>query len=370
MTTAEIAATAMAVERMAEAADAFLTALEPGQRLKAQMALNDRERQRLSYIPPILDHAGLELGELNGSQYRAAQRLIRAGLSLHGYAEVTSVIALDDVARADRPDARADPRRYHLTVFGPPGPRASWAWRLQGHHVSLNYTLAEGRLVAPTPSFLGAHPCEVKHGDRVVVRLLGEQQDLGHELLASLDAGQRAHALLSSTAPPDIVTGNVFPLTDSIRPSLEPLLSMMGPVSDAAREQARSRLARGDKLSDPQREALAVGREPKGLAGAAMSEAQRARLETLVSVYLDRMPGEIAAAERARLERAGLGAVHFAWAGSLARGEPHYFRLHGPTFLAEHDTALHDPTHLHSVWRDPQRDFGRDLLGEHYSQAH
>ena len=64
---------------------------------------------------------------------------------------------------------------------------------------------------------------------------------------------------------------------------------------------------------------------------------------------------------------AGLDAVTFAWAGSLERGEGHYYAVRGPTFLLEYDNTQDDANHIHSVWRDLRRDWGGDLLAAHYA---
>ncbi|WP_435592704.1 DUF3500 domain-containing protein [Nocardia sp. bgisy118] len=50
---------------------------------------------------------------------------------------------------------------YWLRLFGRPGHDRVWAWRFGGHHISLNYLVIDGRLVAATPCFglneLAAH---------------------------------------------------------------------------------------------------------------------------------------------------------------------------------------------------------------------
>jgi hypothetical protein len=65
-----------------------------------------------------------------------------------------------------------------------------------------------------------------------------------------------------------------------------------------------------------------------------------------------------------------LPAVHFAWAGSTEPGQPHYYRLQGPRFLAEWDNTQRGANHAHSVWRDPEFDFGVDALARHRAAHH
>jgi hypothetical protein len=100
-----------------------------------------------------------------------------------------------------------------------------------------------------------------------------------------------------------------------------------------------------------------------------MTAAQRGLLSALIDQYVDRMPDEVAARERARAA-AVLGQVSFAWAGGSERRQPHYYRLQGPRLLVEYDNTQDGANHIHSVWRDPEGDFGADILAQHYAQAH
>jgi hypothetical protein len=65
----------------------------------------------------------------------------------------------------------------------------------------------------------------------------------------------------------------------------------------------------------------------------------------------------------------GLEQIRFGWAGAIARGRPHYYRIQGPLFLIEYDASQNDGNHVHTVWRDFSGDFGRDLLRQHYAMA-
>jgi hypothetical protein len=82
------------------------------------------------------------------------------------------------------------------------------------------------------------------------------------------------------------------------------------------------------------------------------------------------MASDIAETRMERLRKAGLEKLVFAWSGDLERGKRHYYRVQGPTFLIEYDNTQNDANHIHSVWRDFQGDFGRDLLREHLKTAH
>jgi hypothetical protein len=203
------------------------------------------------------------------------------------------------------------------------------------------------------PIFLGANPAEVRHGDVPIIRPCGEEEDAARELLASLDAEQRPAAVLCERAPPDFVLTNAPLVPDSCLP----------------RELAPPLLARlFDGMREDDRETLRLDvNAPRGLPAAHMHGAQRDLLRRLIDVYADRLPQPLAAAERARIDDA---TVHFAWAGGDRRGDGHYYRLHGPSFLVECDNTQDNANHVHSVWRSPDRDFGRDLLRLHLGSAH
>jgi len=210
-----------------------------------------------------------------------------------------------------------------------------------------------GELVSPLPLFLGANPAEVRHGDVAIIRPCGEEEDAARELLASLDADQRHAAIICDTAPPDFVLTNAPLVPDTCVPGelAPPLLA---------------RLFDNMRQEDAERLRLDIA-TPRGLPGSRMHDTQRDLLRRLIDVYADRLPEPLAAVERARIDDPE---VHFAWAGAERRGEGHYYRLHGPSFLVEYDNTQDGANHIHAVWRSPDRDFGRDLLRLHLSAAH
>jgi hypothetical protein len=264
-------------------------------------------------------------------QQKLAHYVVAEVLSHQAYAKVHAIIALERVLdeieqrQGSRRGLPRDPALYYLTIFGSPSATEPWSFRFEGHHVSLHFAVASDDIRC-TPCFLGSNPAVVRHDDRVVTRPLREEEDVARDLLASLDDAQLARAMISPDAPDDIVTTNL--------PTLDELPNGGGlPATD-------------------------------------MGDEQRALLETLVSVYVERMRSDVAGAEMDRLRAAGLDRLTFAWAGSIERGERHYYRLTGPTFLAEYDNTQDNANHVHAVWRDLERDFGADLLRAHLAQHH
>ena len=369
------------VERMTEAASELLAALNAEQRALLALPFGDAAERTAWHYTPFL-RGGLPLRALESSQQRLAMRLAGSGLSTGGFVTATTIIGLEATLEglegwpehryaggtSEHPRAR-DPGMYFVAVFGEPGGAAPWGWRLGGHHVALQYTIAEGRIVSPTPTFFGSHPAEAPQVGAQVLRPLAAEEDLARELLRALDEERRATAVIAKAAPIDIVQSN--------RPRVEegalnvPLAELMRRAEPerASMLQRETQLRAKLGVTEEVNEALRYSSLPKGLVAGAMDAGQRERLLALVRQYVDRMPEEIAEAERARLASV-FDEIHFAWAGSGEPRQPHYYRLQGPRLLIEYDNVQNDTNHVHSVWRDPEGDFGSDVLAQHYAHAH
>lgn len=308
---------------MVQAADAFVASLDPRQRAKALFEFDDAERLDWHFVPR--SRRGLPLKEMSPEQRDLARGILQAGLSRRGYLTASTIIELELVLRemGENPAVR-DPELYYFSIFGTPSHLAPWGFRAEGHHLSLNFTLVRDTLVATAPAFFGANPAEVRSGARRGIRALADEEDIARALVLSLDESQLDDALIAAHAPRDIVTGN------------------------AARVEALS---------------------PAGIRAAELRPQQAAILVRLLEVYLGRMAEPVAERRRAALERTDFGEVAFAWAGSTRPGEAHYYRIQGPSFLVEYDNTQNNANHIHTVWRDFDGDFGRDLLGEHYRNA-
>jgi Protein of unknown function (DUF3500) len=314
-------AAAADAQAVAVAARAFLESLSPAQRRRASFAFDSAERTRWHWtVPTSVPRNGLPLREMSGAQRRLARALLRAGSSPAGYRKAVDIIALQGVLqRMDtRIDDPFDPELYYFSVFGSPGARA-WGWRLEGHHLSRHFTVVGDELVVE-PFFLGAWPTRAATPYRTVgrgYRTMPREEDAAREIVLSLGGRLRRRVVFSSESLTDHVTQNAV----RVRP-LEPLGVLAGDLPSAA---------------------------------------QRRVLEIL-RTYLANHPPALARDALARIERAGIARTRFAWAGSTRPGRPQYYRLQGPTFLLEFDNSRNSGTHIHSVWRDFDRDFGRHLL--------
>ncbi len=382
MATGTNSVTAELAERMTAAAANLLAALSPEQRAKASFNFPDEEERRRWYYTPT-DHGGLPLGEMTPAQQQRTLRLVASGLSVPGYNVAATIMGLENVLdqiegwrvrfmRDRDPNGRGrDPLLYYISIFGEPGGKAPWGWRFGGHHISLHYTIVDGRIVATVPSFFGANPAEAPLVGPGLLRPLAGEEDLARELLHALDADQRAIAVIAPTAPWDLVIGNRPAIEDGMLPPLgwEIFREQYDGAGMEERRRRHERTVTALGIRDEHIEAFRYARQAKGLPAARMSAAQRQLLAALIHQYTDRMPDEVAAGERARVAGV-LEQISFAWAGGTERRQPHYYRLQGPRLLVEYDNTQDNANHIHSVWRDPEGDFGADLLAQHYAAAH
>jgi Protein of unknown function (DUF3500) len=366
-------------ERMVDAARAWLADLTDEQRNKARSPWpSDEERHRWYYTPT--DHGGLPLAQMSPDQQSRAMQLVATGLSKPGYVTATTIMGLENVLdhvenwQVDWGRERGrDPQMYWLKVFGEPDSQGPWSWRFGGHHVSVQHTILRGEVTSSSPSFLGADPAESPLLGGHLLRPLGAAEDLARELVRSLDEGQAAEAMISPVAPVDIVGGNrahlsdgdtVMPLPDVWRGRFtEPRLrDKVHTMHETAEAKAR--------LRPEHHRALSLTSTPKGIAAAAMTDSQRELLRAVLGVFIGRIPEELAEQQAEKFAGQKLDAVHFAWAGGIEPGQPHYYRLQGPRLLAEYDNTQRDVNHIHTVWRDPTTDFADDVLARHHAEFH
>src|SRR5690349_11368379 len=192
-------------ETMAETAKRFLASLTSDQTGKAVIPFDSDERMNWHYIPK--ERKGLPLKDMTPPQKHLAQALLSAGLSQQGYIKATTIMSLEDVLRVIENDngERRNPEKYYFSIFGEPSDTGTWGYRVEGHHLSQNYTVVGGH-VADTPSFFGANPAEVRQGPRKGLRTLAAEEDLGRDLITALDDGQRKVAIVDQTAYKDILT--------------------------------------------------------------------------------------------------------------------------------------------------------------------
>jgi hypothetical protein len=307
-----------------EAANRFLASLTPEQNTQATFQFDDAERVNWHFIPK--ERKGLPLMDMASHQKHLATALLSAGLSQQGFMKAVTIMSLDDVLKIMEKDngQRRNPEKYYFSIFGTPADRGTWGYRVEGHHVSQNYTVFNGRVV-DAPSFFGSNPAEVKQGPRAGLRTLFQEDDMGLSMVATLDAEQKKVAIVDQTAYKDIITFN-------------------------------NRTA-------------ALSGQPSGLLASKMNAKQLDALTALMEVYARNVPDQMAEAREEQIKQAGKN-IYFAWAGGINKGDPHYYRVQAASFLIEFDMTQDNANHIHSVWRDAKNDFGDDVLKTHYKESH
>jgi len=323
---AAAADTSRAAQAMTAAARALLEATAAGQRPELLQPFTLEARGDWNYTPR--SRPGIAFKTMEDAQRQAAQQLLAAALSEPGLVKVQAIIALEIALREiESFGLSRDPENYAIALFGTPDSTSPWGWRIEGHHLSLHFTLADGQVVATLPQFLGANPARVPRdiankGPRKGQRALGEEEDRAFAVLAALSPAQRQQAIFSARPFGDIVTRNAA--------QLDPLA-------------------------------------PVGVAFSAMDAAQQALLLRIIESLASVAESSLAQQRLERVHAGGLDGIRFGWAGATERGQPHYWRIQGARFLIEWDNS--GGNHIHSVWRDFQGDWGRDVLGEHYRRA-
>lgn len=305
----------------------FLATLSPELLTQVTFPVDTEERMNWTIVPRARKGASFKV--FNQSQRDAAMALLRESLSQQGYTKTTEIMALENVLREIEErgpdDSYRDPLNYFFTVFGDPSGDKPWGWRLEGHHVSLNFFSLDGKIVSSTPSAFGSNPAIVPHGARKGKEVLKLETDLGFRLVNSFSEAQLKTVRFSEQAPPEILT--------------------------LAKREA-------DLL------------EPKGLSYKEMTSDQQKSLLALLDVYVKNYAFGFSSRLMEKIRKAGIDNLHFAWAGSLAPGAGHYYRIQGPMLLIEYDNTQTNANHVHTAVRDLTDDFAYDILREHYTREH
>lgn len=311
--------------KMTDAASRFLDSLKEDQKGRATFPFDSPERTNWWFVPHQKDkkplRKGLPLSAMTDEQKKLALELVRAGTSRSGYDKATTIMSLESILHDLEKNGEnvRNPEWYFFTVFGTPSRTGKWGWRVEGHHLSLNFVVDRGKVVASTPAFFGANPANpkrVKKMDLKLKTILPEAEDLALELFGSLDEDQRKAALQKKQFE-EIEQGKAAPHVGN----------------------------------------------PVGLEAAKMNKEQRGVLRKLIESYAQRMPAEVSGTLIEQVSAEGLDKVHFAFAQEDKPGKPHTYRVQGKTFVIEFlnvqaDSAGDPANHIHSSWRCLQGDFG------------
>ena len=304
------------VPLLTETAKELLRTLNDEQKAKILFPMSSEERYQWDYRP--VPRKGLAIREMDAYQKHLAHALLAAGTSQAGYIKASTIMSIEDVLKTIEKDSgeRRNPEKYYFTFFGEPSTTGTWGLRVEGHHLSLNYTIVDGHIVA-SPTFMGSNPHEIRIEPRSGLRVLKNEEEIGRELIQSLTADQKAVAIVTTKAYNDIITDNK---------------------------------KRAEMLN-----------QPNGLAVSKLNAKQKAILDRLIAEYAGNLPEDVAAARMDDAKKLA-GQMYFAWAGVEEKGGPHYYRIQTPKFIIEYDNTQDKANHVHSVWREFNGDWGLDLM--------
>ena len=314
-------------KKLTEAAQLFLKTLDEKQLAKATFSFEDEERFKWFYVP--IERKGLSLREMNDTQKGAAIALLKVAMSQQASEKAIAIMQLElilkEIEKLAPDNDRRHPEKYYFTIFGKPDSKTPWAWRIEGHHVSLNFSSVDGKMSSATPMFFGSNPARVPSGPNEGKEIMKTESNLGFQLLESLTEAQQKQAIIAEASPVEIFSENKKKFTM-------------------------------DKF--------------EGISFAEMTKPQQQMMMKLVGHYVNNFYTGFREDFMAKIEKAGLNKLYFTWMGSKKWGAGHYYRIHNPVLLIEYDNTQTNANHVHTVVRDLTNDFGEDILMKHYQANH
>ena len=301
---------------------AFVSSLNDQQKTKAVYPFDEMNRYSWHYVPAsAVARTGLAIKDMESNQKISFYELLKSFLSTEGYTRTQNIMSFEYLLREMEPNSTSRiPENYFVSVYGKPGADSVWGWKFTGHHLALNFTVV-GNKLAFAPFFFGSNPGEVKEGPKKGMRIIKDEEDLAFELVNSLNAEQKKIAVFRLEAFPDIVTTNT---------------AHVNPLN------------------------------PEGILLKDLNKDQKNIVNKIIVACLSSMSSKLANARMNLVATEDKDEIRFGWAGGFVKGEPHYYRIQGKTFLIEFDNTQNNANHIHLVWRDFNGDYGKDLLKEHY----
>jgi hypothetical protein len=300
----------------------FISSLTAPQKAKIVQDFNADTREKWHFLPwSSYERQGLPLKVLRPDQKELVHRLLQSSLSDTGYKQTTEIIGLEKVLAASSGDpVYRDPERYYISIYGDPAREDVWMWTFEGHHVSLHFTTVADQ-VSYAPRFFGSNPGRIMEGERKGFSPLVNEEDMGLQLINMLSSDQQKIAIFNEKAYNDVISFN---------------------------KSAVEKLA------------------PEGILVSNLNATQKKLVMDIIYEYVSTIPADQAMEKISSIRKEEMNEMRFAWAGATTLGKAHYYRIQAKTFMIEFDNSQNNANHIHSVWRDFDGDFGRDLLKEHY----
>lgn len=316
------------VALLADAAHNLYVSLSDKQKAKGAFPMGDPEWMNVRLAP--FGAKGLKFKDMTPGQIALVHTIANAGFSASGYHKIGSIIALEEYndelqGRADRDDNAHGIHNYSIAIFGEPSATGSWSFRLHGHHLYLSLGVADGKLVSTSPTFFGGQPHEVTEGPRKGWHVLRDEENVGRQLYQSLSDAQKKAAVISGSFPKDVFSGN-----------------------NADIENMKS---------------------DHGVAFSTMNDDQQTMTRAIIMEHVFHVPRDLAYTRLDKIEKGGWNDIRFSWMGSTEKFEDMYYRVQGPEFLIEYCVTAIGENHIHTIWREFDGDFGRDILAEHLKSS-
>jgi len=323
----------------------FIGTLSQVQQKMAMHHFADTARIKWNNLPVGLRaRAGISVGAMTDEQRRLLHRVLSSSLSSQGYLKATSIMHLDNLLNiyydtlyqrkaidsrmhGFLTDLKWSHQNFYFAIFGVPGRDSTWSYKLEGHHLSLNFTFTKDKL-SVTPLFVGTDPAEYPILEYAGWRVLAFEEDYGIKLINSLSKEQLQKATVSKQVPSDIIT---------------------------AAESGR-------RLVDYW-----------GIPFSELNQKQQKTLLLIMREFVYNLEFEKAESEYRKIVDAGLKNIYFGWIGSFNEHEPHYFIINGPTFIIEFDNndgPGRMANHIHAIWREKGNEYGEDVLKLHLKTEH
>ncbi|MHC4909247.1 MAG: DUF3500 domain-containing protein [Planctomycetota bacterium] len=307
-------------EAMAAAATRLLASFDDVRHRKVAYDLSSDERKDWTNLPARRESGGIPLGECTTDQVRAACALMASIFSRQGFEKMRDIMLADDqLLRDGRARQGFGTEEFAIVVFGTPSATEPWAFQIDGHHVGVNVAI-HGHAMTMSPSFIGTQPDTFTIGSRTVRPLAGEVDD-AFALVNGLSEVQRRAAIVSER-----------------------------------RQQVRTGPGHDHEIPPV-----------RGVSCATFDPAQRAALMSLIGRWVNDLPADRAQPRLRALEKE-IDRMHFSWSGSTTPNSDVSYAIQGPTLIIEYacqDLGGNPLAHLHTMYRDPTNEYGRQLTHDH-----
>ena len=327
-----------------DAASAFIQSLDPAVRATVTFPLDGTERRDWFNVHMNFFRHGVMLEDLPTAQRELGLDMLRATLSARGFTQVRNIMRLNEVlAQASGSHDEFGEWPYFISIFGTPSADEPWGWQFDGHHINVNCFVFGDEIVL-TPTFMGSEPCKVTSGPFAGIEVFGPEQQVGIDLIRSLDATQHDTAVIYPSIMPGTLPKHLEHWIDG-------------------RMQAG---AFKDNIVLPY----------QGLRADSLTDGQRRLLRSAIGTYVGWGRDDHAVVRTAEVD-AHLDETWFSWFGGTGDEAPFYYRIHSPVVLIEfdhHPGVVFDneePTHhhIHTILRTPNGgDYGTDLLARHHAE--